>query len=437
MKKVFRLLGSAALFTVLTAAAATTSLAQNPCEDFDGINALDGKIRANYPKNETLSVAVEAGKQYLEKYGSCEVVKDFADWVKGQMPSWEKRLKEFNDYVWLKARFDRFDASIKSQKYDDAYLAGGEILSKQPDNLNIMVPLGVIGLWESYKNNYKFNDDTIKYAKEAIGKIKAGAKPIKFDKKGQGVYGVFQFEMTEEDTISEMTLAIGYINYWAKKDKKVGLPYYYEVSQLPGKYQKDPRVYQTISSFYLEDATRLGTEIAGLIAEQDKTKGTDAEEVKAEKEAEIKARIALFNGFAERALDALARAHKVAPSGTVAEKAYKEDIYKLLQNWYQRRFEKTEGLDAWVSTATSRPMPNPTSEVTPVTDPETNTDTTTTTGTPTNGVGSNSKPVSAVDKPGESAESTKRSDVRPESAAPAAKPRVAVKRPAVRRRGTR
>lgn len=438
MKKVFRFLVSGALLTMLMAVAAITSFAQNPCEDFDGINGLDGKIRTNYAKNETVKSAVEAGKQYLEKYGSCEVVKEFADWVKGQMPQWEKRARDYDEFVYLKARFDRFDASIKSQKYDDAYVAGTEILEKQPDNLNVMVPLGVIGLWESYKNNYKFNDQTVKFAKDALAKIAAGAKPTKTNKDGEGVFGAFQFEMTKPDAISEMTLAIGYINYWAKKDKKAGLPYYYEVSQIPGKYHNDPRVYQTIASFYLDDASRLGTEIGALIAEQEKTKDTDTEEERLRKETEIKARIAMFNGYAERALDALGRAHQVAPAGTTAEKAYKEDIYKLMQDWYKRRFEKTEGLDVWVSTAVSKPMPNPASEVQPVIDPEVNTteNTTTTTGNPATGVGSNSKPVSSLNKPVESVVTPDKSAVKAD-AAPAVRPRVAVRRVAPRKRGTR
>lgn len=440
MKKVFRFFVSGTLLTMLTAAAATTSFAQNPCEDFDGINELDGKIRTNYPKNETVKIAAEAGKQYLEKYGSCEVVKEFADWVKGQMPQWEKRARDYEEFVYLKSRYDRFDASIKSQKYDDAYVAGSDILSKQPDNLNIMVPLGVIGLWESYRNNYKFNDQAVKYAKEAIAKLAAGAEATKKNPKGEGVYGVFQFEMTKEDAISEMTLAIGYINYWVKKDKKAGLPYYYEVSQIPGKYQSDPRIYQTIASFYIDDATRLGTEIGTLIAEQSKTQGTDSEEEKLRKETEIKARIALFNGYAERAIDALGRAHKVAPGSTPAEKAYKGDIYKLMEEWYKRRFEKTDGLDVWVSTAVSKPMPNPASEVQPVSDPEVNTTentTTTTTGNPATGVGSNSKPVSAVDKPVQSVVTPEKSAAKADTAAPAVRPRVVAKRVASRKRGTR
>ncbi len=441
MKKVFRLFSSAALLAMLMAAAATTGFAQNPCEDFDGINELDTKIRTNYQKNETVKIAAEAGKQYLEKYGSCEVVKEFADWVKAQMPDMEKRAREYDEYIYLKARFDRFDASIKSQKYDDAYAAGGEILAKQPDNLNVMVPLGVIGLWESYKNNYKFNDETIKYAKEAMAKLKAGAKATKTDKNGNGVYGVFQFEMTKEDTISEMTFALGYINYWVKKDKKTGLPFYYEVSQLPGRYKNDPRVYQTIASFYIDEGSRLGTEIGELIAAQEKTNDTDPEEVRIKKETEIKARIALFNGYAERALDALGRAHKVAPSSTAAEKTYKEDIYKLMQDWYKRRFEKTDGLDAWVSTTLAKPMPNPASEVTPVTDPEVNTTdtttTTTTTGNPATGVGSNTKPVSTVEKPEQSIALPENNAVKTSASPSPAKARTVAKRTTTRKRGTR
>ena len=75
----------------------------------------------------------------------------------------------------------------------------------------------------------------------------------------------------------------------------------------------------------------------------------------------------------------------MAKSDTPAGKTYKDALYKTLQDTYKRRFEKLDGLDAYVSAAVAKPLPNPTSAVTPVSDPE-----------PTKTTGSATPPVSAA-----------------------------------------
>src|SRR5918997_1410385 len=109
MKAIRRLFGSAVvLSTVLTLAAANVA-AQNPCDDAEGIAALDAKIRTNYPKPEALKVALEAGKLYAQKYGECDP-KDFAIWLKDNLGKWEKIVKDLDD----KAKIKKFDDAVKS-----------------------------------------------------------------------------------------------------------------------------------------------------------------------------------------------------------------------------------------------------------------------------------------------------------------------------------
>ena len=381
MKTVFRFVGLSMLLAAFLAVGSTAAIAQDACEDYDANAELDAKVRENYENNETVGVAIEAGKQYIAKFGNCPVFEDFTNWVKGQMPEWEKRKKAYDEWLWLKPRTERFDAGVRDKKYDDAYAAGKEILAKYPDNMNIMVPLGVIGLYASYDKNYKHNEDTIRFAQMAIAKLKAGAKATKKNPAGLDVYGVFQHELTKEQAISEMTYALGYINFWVKNDKKSALPYYYEVSQLEGPYKNEPRVYVTIGEYYLEQAANLGKEIATLVQNQKETFETDSEEVRDQKEATIKGKIALFNGYTERAMDALSRAYKVAPATTPEQKKYRDSIYTQLQTVFRQRFDKTEGLDTWISSTIAKPMPNPTSNVEPVIDPETETETETSTST--------------------------------------------------------
>ncbi len=318
---------------------------------------------------------MRAGKQYLGKYGTCEVSKDFVAWLKPLIPDWEKRVKDYDDFVWRKPRVEKFDNGIKTSKFEDSYAAGAELLTKYPDNMNFVLPLGLIGMYESYKNNFKFNDDSIRYAKIAIDKLKAGTieskkdkdgKPI-LDKSGKEVYGPYQFERNKDEALSELTYSLAYINYHAKKDRKAALPYYYEVSQMPGRYKDEPRVYVTLGSYYADEAAPIGKEIVALI---EKLKTASTEEEKERLNNETKAKVALYNGYTERALDAFGRAYKVTDDKIASEKTLKGEVYKTLQNLYERRVGKKDGLDNYITALTGKPLPNPTSEVMPISDPE-------------------------------------------------------------------
>jgi hypothetical protein len=87
------------------------------------------------------------------------------------------------------------------------------------------------------------------------------------------------------------------------------------------------------------------------------------------------------------------RAYRLAKSGTPTEKAYKDSLYKDLTILYKGRFNKEDGLDAYIASAASKPLPNPTTPVTPVIDPDP-----TTTDTSTSAPAS-AKPAAVVTKP--------------------------------------
>lgn len=355
--------------------AAANAAAQKPCDDADGIAAVDAKIRSNYGKIATLEIALEAAKEYLQKYGECETTKDFVAWVKPLVPKWEQGVAKYKDDVWRTERVKKFDDAIQNKKFDDVYTVGAQLIQRYPDNVHYLLPLGLIGLSESYKNNYKYNDDSIRYAKLALAKFKSGTPEPKRDKEGKllldangkELFGPYQFERNKENAISELTYALAHILYHAKKDKRAGLLYYYEVSQTPGPYKEEPRLYATIGQYYVEESAPIGKEIVSLI-QKEHTALTDEEKEKLD--VEIKAKEALYNGYNERALDAFSRAYRFADEKIASEKTLKAQVYTALQGLFERRFAKKDGVDKWVADATVKPFPNPTSEVTPVSDPE-------------------------------------------------------------------
>ena len=393
MRKIVRSIGLGMLAALVIAAGAASSYAQAGCDETDKINELDAKIRENYGKNTTVKIAVDAGKEFLEKFGSCEAPKEFIDWMKAQMPKWEERAKRQADLEVMGPKYKRFDAGITGDNADEVFAAGKEILVAKPGDLNIMVPMAMSGILQSYKNNPKYADESLKLSSEIIAKLKAGAEATKKNPQGVGTYGALKLEFTKDELLDELPYGNAYMTFWVKKDKKAALPLYYAISQGSGKYKNEPRVYASIGEYYVEEASKLGTEIATMIAKQ-KAMATDEEKEKID--VDIKAKVGLFNGYTERAIDAFARANKVAGSTTPAEKAFKDELFKRVQDLYKRRFDKDSAmanLNDYVATSIAKPFPNPTSEVTPINDPET---VTTTTGA---SVGANGSAAAPVKKP--------------------------------------
>lgn len=376
MKKVFRFSGIALLAAAFAGAGATATYAQDPCADADGQAATYAKFTELYPKTDLASrrEAVSTAKSFLEKYGACEPVKEQNDYFKNAVPAMEKAIKDIETADKLKGLFGRFDAGIKGNNADEVYSAGKEILAVQPDNINIIVPMGVMGAYQSNaSNNFKYTEDGLRFANLALSKINAGAQ---FTKPG-GKAGAFQYEFTKPEALAELKFAVAYLSYYGKKDKAAALPLYYELTQSGGAYKEDPRIYGTIGDYYVEQQKPVAEQIRLKIAEQ-QAAGT-SEERKLALEEEIKQQVALFNGYNERILDAYGRAYKVTKD-TPANKAYRDNLYKIMQDVYKRRFDKETGLDAYIASTTAKPFPNPTTEVQPVSTPDPATTNTTTSG---------------------------------------------------------
>ena len=381
MKTIFRFLSLAVLAAGFIAAGNTAGFAQDACADVDGQTALYTKFTGVYGKNDeaSLTTAVDSGKQFLEKYGECATVKEQADYMKKAVPALEAQLTKVREGAATGALLKRFDTAIQAKNYDDAYAAGNEFVSKFPNSpaaINLIVSMGQIGIRESYppKKNYKYNNDTLKYAKMAIDQLNAGAKPKK-----DGTYGAFEYSCaSKEECISVLTYGQGYITYYAQDNKKAALPILYQVTQLPGVAKDNPAVYATLGDYYFIDVKRLADEVQAKIKELQAAPDAD----KPAKDAEVKAKIAELNGYSERALEYYSRAYKLTKDDA-ASKAYKDGIYNQIKGIYNVRFAKTDGVDAYISQAMSKPLPDPTSPVTPISDPEPSKDASTTTGSTT------------------------------------------------------
>ena len=384
-------MSTGAVTAIILAAGSVTGFGQDACGDVDGQTAVYTKFTGVYNKRDSANMrtALSAGKEFLEKYGACESVAEQVKFVRPHVERIEKQLVDVEYGEKAGPFFKRFDAGINSDNVDEILAAGKEILAldpNRPNNINIIVPMGVAGLYQSYSGNNKNADETIRYARMALDKLRSGTAATKKNKSGVDVYGALKWEFTKDHAIDELSYAIAHLTFYAKKDQKNALPLFYDIAQGSGRYKDDPRVYQAIGSYFGAEVIKQAGEVSRLIKEQ-KEKATDEE--KLAMEPKIKEAIGLLNGTAERAMDYYSRAYRLAKSDTPAAKTYKDSLYKDLSILYEGRFNKKDGLDAYIASAASKTLPNPTSPITPVNDPD---PTTTTTSAPAGAA----KPAAAV-----------------------------------------
>jgi len=359
---------------LLLGVSAVGALAQGDvCADTAGQTDLSQKFNDNYNKPDIASrkVAIEAGKQFLEKFGNCPTQKELIDYYTKYIPPMEKKIQTEEAAQAKGALYGRFNKAHEAKNWDELYAAGKEVLGKEPENIDVILALGSVGYDESFKKNFKYNDDTLRYAKMAIDKLNAGAKSDNF--------GVYEWTYkTKDNALGWMNMSIGYITYYGQNNKKDALPYFYQASLANSDTKKNPIVYETIGRYYYDQASGLLNEIKTMVAD---AKDTDPEDVKTKKAADIKAKVALLNGTAERSIDAYARAYSLAKADP-AKKTYADAQYKKIQELYGVRFpdKGTTGIDAFISASVAKPMPDPTSAVTPIEPeaPPTNTTTSTT-----------------------------------------------------------
>jgi hypothetical protein len=142
--------------------------------------------------------------------------------------------------------------------------------------------------------------------------------------------------------------------------------------------QTDPQLYVTMGVYALDQAkpvvaelTELATKLNAADQEIKKTETTEERkkelsQLKIDLDKQIVAKEGYLKAWEERALDGFVRAYKNAKDVTPAEKDYRKMIYGQIQALYKSRFEKEDGVDSYITTAFTKPMPNPTTDVTPV-----------------------------------------------------------------------
>ncbi len=382
MKTIFRV---AALGFVIAAfgAAAETTFAQGECT-FEMQQSLYKTYREKRKSDNPVDirVAIKAGEEFLAKCAT-EDQEAVVNYLKKDIPEQKMRVEKLE-------LFERFNSATKDRKTynaDEAFASGRAIIAKEPDlAFDIEIALALIGFENSIKTPPvdKYNSETINFAKKALSKMQAADKSDN--------YGAWSFstlvktgtaadhDKSKNNTLAMMNYIIGSIMYYNQKAEKDALPYFYKVVQIDSPVKNRPDIYQAIGAWYLSEILKMEAKRQELIKANNN-----------EDNDETLGMLALMKGYADRGINAFGKAHKYATS---QQADYKKGLYTKIQGLYQIRFEKTEGLDAYLATASNLPLPDPTTPVTPIVETPPATTSTSTSSSTTNGA--TTKPLPTV-----------------------------------------
>lgn len=360
MKTIFRSTNLLLLLAAIIAFGAVAGMAQDPCTDADGQTKMQDEFDTLYAVKNDLNVrqkAIDSGKAFLEKYGTCEPAKVRVDWLKINIPKMEAKIILDRGAKAEAELVGRFDAAMKAKNFDEVYVTGKEVLAKYPDKYRAAeIVLGSIAFDEAYKGNTKYNDDGLRFARAAIADLESG--------KTFTTFGVNPYiYKTKEDALGYMNLTIGYITSVSQKNQVGSLQYLYKTTQGTSEASKNPIAYELVGNYYFAELNKIVEQIAALSASQNKP-GITPEELQKIVD-EIKAKVAMSNGTAERAMDAFSRAYTMGQAP-----AYKAKMKKNVEDAYNVRFGKKDGVDPWITTAVAKPFINPTTPIEPIKDPE-------------------------------------------------------------------
>lgn len=353
------------ILAAVIALGALAAVAQDTTCNADEVTAAQDKFDVEYKKGvkdtAARKEAIRLGKEFIEKYSTgCPLAEVRVTWLNTNIPVMERKLKEYEEQLAKDLLIKRFNTGLETKNWDEVYSAGKELLNKYPDDFrDVQLVLGTVGFDETYnKKNSKYNDDTLKFAKMAIADLEA-------NKKYSASFGVpkdFVYK-SKDNALGWMNLVVGYITQVSQKNKTAAAPYLYKATQTAGsETAKNPLSYELIGAYYFDELNKLVDEIKVMEKAQS---DTDTEEVAKQKFEAIKAKVAMANGTAERAMDAFSRAYTY---GSVA--TYKTLMKKNVEDAYRVRFGNVNGLDAWIAGVGSKPFPNPTSPIQPISDPE-------------------------------------------------------------------
>ena len=264
-------------------------------------------------------VAYQAARDYLQKYSKDK------DQITDYLQKWVLFFERDD-------RKEKLPGLINDKNFAEAYRVGKVILTDEPENLRTLIDLGYAGYLATTAKNEAFNADALAYARKAILALESGKAPADWAPfKGK------------DDTLASLYYAVGFLNLKSAPDQSI--------EPLIKATQFESDLKKTASTYYfLALAYQSGPY---------KTLSTPYQTTYANKPETPESKVALekSNVVIDRMIDAYARA--IAAAGTDPKYAQnKAQWLATLTSFYKFRHQDSDaGLNDFIATALSKPLP--------------------------------------------------------------------------------
>lgn len=341
MRNLIRLLTLAALTTFASPAfaqtpaaapAASPAAAANPCEE-----AARGEMYTKYyelkgrkdtkgqPDPAAQKEAYGIGQEYLAKYASCNDT--YSKAVQKFVTQYGEAVRKVGNAA------DLNDALYVKKDFAKAFQVGNQMLAADPENLSLLIQLGYAGYNAQSLNPplTTFSPTSLGYAKKAVEMLEAGKTPSE--------WVLFK---TKDEALGYLSFAIG--EYMINSDPAGALPYYLKAASLA------PTNEIALTYGRLGWAYQAGQYKPMQEAFTAKYK---------EETDESKYALNNLNQVMDRVMDAYARAIRLAGNDAKFAKAKVEWMQQLTDFYKFRNNNTTTGLDAFIASTASKPLPEP------------------------------------------------------------------------------
>jgi ABC-type uncharacterized transport system auxiliary subunit len=271
--------------------------------------------RSNINTNQP--VAFDAGSAYLAKYPENE----YAAYVRRWVEAYTRAFRQ--------VEFQRF---FKAQQFAELFRTGKLVLADEPDNLKTIVHLAYAGYLAEGKGDDSFTAESLLYARRAVALIDGGAKPADW-----------QPFADKSDALGYLHFVIGELTF--KDDPASSARLLRKALGFETTLRRTPVIYSRLAACYVvSEYDPLSKDYTARFAGKDPTD-------------ESRAALEKINGVVDRVVDCYARA--VAFSGddqkyAAAKRRWSDELTRF----YKFRHDgSTEGLDALVAAAASKPLP--------------------------------------------------------------------------------
>ncbi len=279
--------------------------------------------------------AYQSAQEYVRKYPND--TDDIAKYVRTFITTYEKNQ--------VSQKYASFYGEIQKKNYQGAFTQGKQLLSTDPNDMRVMMNLVQAGYLATVSGNTALSAEASNYAKQVIGLIESGKAP-------EGEKPWFPFNNRDE--------ALAYLNYYYAAMNLKAAPagaadYLVKSVGYESPLKRDPSIYYQLAyAFEAGEYKRLGD-----IYQRDYVGKPET--------PESKAALANLNQWADRVIDALARAIAYTDADPKNKQKYAQQrtqwMTALTQIYKTRNNDSDANLPQYIASVTTKPMP----QFTPVT----------------------------------------------------------------------